>query len=88
MCRGLGLKLWLLRLSLAYYGEIGQLVMVARSIDRESGELISFIQWLSKLGSISGLVAPSDVSYLLWMERLADIASLWGLSRIGRVTCA
>ena len=88
MCRGLGLKLWLARLSLAYYDEIGQLVMVAHSIDRESGELISFIQWLSKLGSISGLVAPSDVSYLLWMERLADIVSLWGLSRIGRVTCA
>ena len=76
MCRGLGPKLWLLRLSLAYYDEIGQLVMVAHSIDRESDVQISSVQWLSKLGSISGLVASSSVCCLLWPERLVGIAVL------------
>ena len=76
LCRGLGLKLWLLGLSLAYYGEIGQQVVAARFNDRGFGEQISFTRRLSKLGSISGLVASSSVCCLLWPERLVGIAVL------------
>ena len=76
MCRGLGLKLWLARLSLAYYDESGQLVMVARFNDREFSEQISSVQWLSRLGSFSRVAASSSVCCLLWPERLVGIAVL------------
>ena len=76
MCRGLGLGLWLLGLSLAYYGEIGQQVVAARFNDRGFGEQISFTRRLSKLGSISGLAASFGACCLLWTEQLVGIAVL------------